>query len=141
MKTLTHFFVCLVALSGLVLVSPAFASLYDAAKIYKALNVKEVNLNPGIAGSSRTEKAIGGLSCIRSLLIAPGSKPSFACTVDNKNEDPKAIYSVLKVKEINVNPGIAGSSRLRKSVGGLTCEKSRSVYPGAPIDYQCQIAE
>lgn len=52
----------------------------DAA-IYEALNVEAEVLNPGIAGSSRTRKSVGGLVCYKSIVIVPGAKPSYSCTL------------------------------------------------------------
>lgn len=51
----------------------------------------------------------------------------------------EAIYTALNVKEVAVNPGFAGVSRLVKSVGGLTCEKAVVVYPNAKPSYSCTI--
>ena len=45
------------------------------------MKVKEVALNPGIVGASRTLKQAGGLSCIRSLIIYPNAKPTFECDI------------------------------------------------------------
>ena len=47
--------------------------------IYESLNIAEEVLNAGIAGSSRTRKAVGDLTCYRSMLIFPGSVPSYSC--------------------------------------------------------------
>lgn len=55
----------------------------DDAAIYNALNVEEVDLNPGIAGSRRTQKSIGGLTCTKSLTIVPRAKPSYSCSLAN----------------------------------------------------------
>mgnify|MGYP006898468617 CR=1 FL=1 len=55
----------------------------DDAAIYNALNVEEVDLNPGIAGSRRTQKSIGGLTCTKSLTIVPLAKPSYSCSLAN----------------------------------------------------------
>lgn len=58
------------------------ALAYNAEEIYSALDVVEVDLNPGIVGASRTEKAVGGLSCIRELIIVPNAVPAFDCTLN-----------------------------------------------------------
>ncbi len=142
MKSAIYFLVAATLLGvALVVAPPAFAVKYDPAKIYKALNVKEEILNPGIAGTSRRAKTVGGLSCYSSILVYPGAKATYTCAIDNKHEDHEAIYNALKVKEVATNPGIAGSSKMEKSVGGLTCDKSRVVYPGAPVSYACVMTE
>lgn len=53
----------------------------DDRAIYEALNVEEVDLNPGIAGSRRTQKSVGGLTCTKSLTIVPRAKPSYSCSL------------------------------------------------------------
>ncbi len=115
----------------------AFAGT-NAKAIYKVLKVKEVNVNPGIAGSYKLEKEIGNLVCHESGAIVPNAKPSFSCSL-GQNNNGKAIYQALAVKEINVNPGIAGSSKFEKSIGGLVCSKSLIIYPGAKPDYLCSL--
>jgi hypothetical protein len=55
----------------------------DDSAIYESLNVEEEVLNPGIAGSSRTRKSVGGLVCEKSTIIVPGSMPSYSCSLAN----------------------------------------------------------
>lgn len=112
---------------------------YNPQKIYEALNVKEVQLNPGIVGASRTLKAVANLECTRSLVVVPNAVPNYECTVnDNKKEDFRAIYKALKVKEVQVNPGMVGANRFQKSVGGLICEKSYAVVLKPVAHYTCE---
>jgi hypothetical protein len=114
---------------------------YDPSAIYGALKVKEKYLNPGIAGSSRTQKAVGGLVCIRSLLALPQAVPSFECQVDPAKQNFRSIYNALNAKEQFLNPGIAGSGRFLKLVGGLACMKSVLIVRRAKVEYDCVIAE
>lgn len=114
------------------------ASKNSAKQIYEALSVKEVNVNPGIAGSSNLEKSVGNLTCNKMTVIYPNAKPSYICSL-GQNNNAKAIYNALNVKEVNVNPGIAGSYRLQKKVGGLVCEKSAIVVPNARPEYICSL--
>ena len=53
----------------------------DDEAIFNALNAPEVYLNPGYAGVSRIQKSVGGLVCIRSLVIVPRAVPSYICTL------------------------------------------------------------
>ena len=121
--------------AGLLLVS-ANAFAYNAEDIYNALDVVAVDLNPGIAGSSRTEKAVGGLSCIRELIIVPDAVPSFDCMM-SKAISSEEIYNALDVVEVNLNPGIVGASRTEKAVGGLSCIKELVIVPEAVPSYDC----
>lgn len=57
-------------------------SLSPHGAIYEALNVEEEVLNPGMAGSSRTRKSVGGLVCEKSLVIVPGAKPNYSCVLN-----------------------------------------------------------
>lgn len=52
---------------------------------------------------------------------------------------PKDIYESLDVPEFHLNPGIAGISRIEKSVGGLTCIKSRTLIPSSEVTYECDL--
>ena len=106
--------------------------------IYNALTVRAVNVNPGILGSSRLEKSVGNLTCTMSTVIYPNAKPSYGCSL-GQNNNPKAVYNALNVKEVNMNPGIAGSYRLQKAVGGLVCEKSAIVVLNARPEYMCSL--
>ena len=49
--------------------------------IYNALKIKEVRLNPGIIGVGRFEKSVGGLSCVRSVVVVPNAVPTYECTM------------------------------------------------------------
>lgn len=53
----------------------------DDGAIYESLNVEEEVLNPGITGSSRTRKSVGGLVCEKSTIVVPGSMPSYSCSL------------------------------------------------------------
>ena len=109
----------------------------NAKAIYKALAVKAVVENAGIAGSSREIKSVGGLTCDKSRVIVPGAKASYGCSIEQSLVNAELIYKALKVKEVFMNPGIAGSSQVRKSIGGLTCDRSLVIYPGAVPSYSC----
>jgi hypothetical protein len=74
-----------------------------------------------------------GLSSVS--MARPSSGPGIP------NYDPSAIYGALKVKEKYLNPGIAGSSRTQKAVGGLACTKSVLIVRRAKVEYDCVIAE
>lgn len=50
--------------------------------IYNALNVKEVVLNPGITGASRTQKSVGGLVCEKTLIMVPNAVPTYSCSLN-----------------------------------------------------------
>jgi hypothetical protein len=63
--------------------SPAFAGTYSAKKIYNALKIEGVYLNPGIAGVSRKQKSVGGLTCIRAVVVYPNAVPTFTCELNN----------------------------------------------------------
>ena len=56
--------------------------LQDDEAIYKALNVEEVDLNPGIVGAFRRQKSVGGLVCIASAVVVPNAKTSYSCTLN-----------------------------------------------------------
>ena len=114
---------------------------YDPAAIYQALKVKEKNLNPGIAGSSRLQKSVGGLVCVRSTIVVPGAVPSYVCDTVPAKQNFRLIYNALDVEEQYLNPGIAGSGRFMKTVGGLTCEKSVLITRPVKVDYDCVIAQ
>lgn len=114
---------------------------YKPEAIYKALKVKAVNLNPGLAGSSLYQKSVGGLSCTRTLIIVPGAKPTYECAIDTTKENFEAIYKALKVKEEALNPGIVSVGRFQKSVGGLVCLRELIVVPNAKPTFECQIQE
>ncbi len=117
----------------------AFGYQYNPEKIYKALKVKETVLNPGIVGSSRTEKSVGGLICEKSVIIVPNAKPTYSCRTDDSQANFEAIYKAMDVKEKTLNPGIVGSSRKMKVAGGLVCIRSVIVVPNAKPQYECEI--
>lgn len=110
-----------------------------AEQIYNALDVEEVALNPGIVGASRTEKYVGGLSCIRSLIIVPDAEPTYDCTLEEKNLLSEEIYNALDVEEVALNPGIVGASRTEKSIGGLSCIRSLIIVPDAEPTFECTL--
>lgn len=58
------------------------ALLEGHAAIYEALIVEEEVLNPGIAGSSRTRKSVGGLVCEKSSVLVPGAQPHYSCVLN-----------------------------------------------------------
>ena len=113
-----------------------FTNAGDQA-IYKALNVEEIDLNPGIAGVGRFGKIVGGLKCERSQIVVPNAQVNYDCAYDVENSDDQAIYESLNVEAEILNAGIAGVSRTRKSVGDLTCYSSLLIYPGAETSYSC----
>lgn len=113
---------------------------YNAEEIYNALNVEAVPQNPGFAGQYRLLKSVGGLNC-ETYLIVGQEKPEFFCSIDNEKQNFGAIYKALNVKAEVLNPGIAGSYRAVKSVGGLTCVASKLALPKAKAKYDCQIQE
>ncbi|MBC7466347.1 MAG: hypothetical protein H7256_10175 [Bdellovibrio sp.] len=53
--------------------------------------------------------------------------------------NPGAIYEALNVEAVALNPGVAGVGHFRKTVGGLTCEKSTIIMPNAKPKYSCEI--
>ncbi len=114
------------------------ALAYNAEEIYSALDVVEVDLNPGIVGASRTEKAVGGLSCIRELIIVPDAIPTFDCAISKANS-AEEIYSALDVVEVDLNPGIVGASRTEKAVGGLSCIRELIIVPNAVPAFDCTL--
>jgi len=120
---------------------PNKASAYQPAQIYSALNVEEVDANPGVAGRRRTEKSVGGLTCSKELpaAITLKSKISFACEIDQDNVDFAEIYKALDVKETAANkPKVGGATIRQKSVGGLTCAKSTVAGPKMKVSYNCK---
>jgi hypothetical protein len=119
----------------------AAASKYNPEAIYGALNVKEVALNPGIVGASRLQKSVGGATCIRSLIIYPGAKPTFECSFDKKAQNFAMVYKALNVKEVQLNPGIVGVGRFSKDVGGLSCERSSTVVQHPVMTYTCKVSK
>ncbi len=133
--------IILTAIFAISATASASASKYNAEEIYSVLNVKEVALNPGIVGASRTQKSVGGLTCIRSRVVYPGAKAKFECQVNEKKENFEAIYKAMKVKEVALNPGIVGASRTLKQAGGLSCIRSLVIYPNAKPTFECDIAE
>lgn len=133
--------IILTALLAINATASAANSKYNAEEIYNALNVKEVVLNPGMVGSSRVQKSVGGLTCVRSKIVYPGAKAQFECQVNEKKENFEAIYKAMKVKETLLNPGIAGSSRTLKQAGGLSCYRSLLIFPNAKPTFSCEISE
>ncbi len=119
----------------------AAASKYNAELIYNALKVKEVVLNPGAVGASRLQKSVGGATCVRSLIIYPGAKPSYECAFDKKSQNFALVYQALNVKEVQLNPGMVGSSHFIKDVGGLSCERSSAVVMHPVTTYTCKVSK
>jgi len=113
---------------------------YNPQEIYDALTVSAVAENPGIAGVYRYVKSVGGLTCEKALMATQIS-PSYTCEIDQQTEDFGAIYNSLSVEAIQENPGFVGVYRAKKSVGGLTCESSKIVVPGAVVKYTCEMSE
>lgn len=101
----------------------------DAQAIYEALNVEAVHLNPGVAGSGRFGKSVGGLSCEMSRVIVPNAVAHYSCTLlaDGESDEVnhQAIFDALNVEPQYLNPGIAGRFRVRKQVGNLSCVTSQ----------------
>lgn len=113
---------------------------YNPEKIYKALKVAAIAENPGIAGSSRLVKSVGGLSCAKETMIIPNATPTYSCQIDQEQVNFEQIYKALRAKQVNLNPGIAGLGRIQKSVGGLTCIASTLIVPNAQTSYSCEIS-
>lgn len=109
--------------------------------IYDALRVQEMNITPeGLLGSVTFEKAVGGLSCQKVSVVVPNAVPAYSCSILLENRDDGAIYGAIDIQEVNVTPeGLAGSTTWEKSIGGLACQKSRVVYPGATPSYSCSV--
>ena len=59
-----------------------YMSANNDEAIYKALNVKEVALNPGIVGASHLQKSVGGLVCTKSTVIYPNAQPTYSCALN-----------------------------------------------------------
>lgn len=110
---------------------------FSAEEIYSSLAVHEVEVNPGIVGSSKKLKEVQGLACTRSMVVVPNAVPSYVCQWDADNNNAEEIYNALNVEAINLNPGIAGASRFEKSVGGLSCIRSLIIVPNATPEYEC----
>lgn len=116
-------------------------STYNPEKIYKALKVKAVAENAGIAGSSTLIKSVGGLSCAKETIIVPNAVPGYSCKIDQDQVNFESIYKALRTKVVNLNTGIAEFGHTQKSVGGLTCDASTSLAPQAKTSYVCKISE
>ncbi len=106
----------------------------NAKEIYEALKVKAVNLSPRY-GSVEFQKSVGGLVCTNNYSFGGGT---YKCTLRQNNNSEK-IYEALTVKPKHLNPGIAGSYRLGKLVGGLECVKSGVVYHSDEPEYTCTL--
>ena len=120
---------------------PHKVSDYQPAQIYGALNVDEVDVNPGVAGRRRSEKSVGGLTCSKELsaAITLKSKIIFACEINQEDVDFSAIYKSLDVKETTANkPKVGGPTIRQKAVGGLTCSKSTVAGPKMKVSYNCK---
>jgi hypothetical protein len=117
---------------------------YSAKKVYKALDVEELQAKGPIEGSYYV-KNVGGLNCSKTVTvnyIAKKTKTStsYECELAQKN-DAAAIYQVLKVKEVDANPGIVGAYKYEKTVGGtdkLKCSRSAVVVPNAVETVFCE---
>ncbi len=72
-------------------------------------------------------------------LIAQAGQENFGVGIGQYK--PEAIYKALKVKAVNLNPGIVGVGRFQKSVGGLVCLREQIVVPNAKPTFECQIQE
>lgn len=98
----------------------------EAQKIYDALNVEAVEVNPGIAGSMRLRKAVGGLTCEMSRVVVPNVVTYYNCELANEVEgvNHEAIFEALNVEAVHLNPGFAGKFRVRKVVANLSCTMS-----------------
>lgn len=115
---------------------------YNPQAIYKALKVQEVFVNPGIVGSRKSVKSIGGLNCTREEAIVLNPIPTYYCEIDQTLQNFEAIYNSLKkVKENVLNPGAVGVRQTEKFVGGLLCTRELIVVPNAIPTYNCQILE
>ena len=74
--------------------------------IYDALNVSEVYVTPpGTRGVGTYQKAVGGLSCMRSHVVAPNAPERFVCRLAADDRDDAAIYSALNVGRGQRDPG------------------------------------
>jgi len=110
------------------------AEKQDNKAIYEALNVPALNEDPDF-GSMDFVKKVGGLKCSQMYY---GEGFAYSCKL-SENNNAELIYKALDVEAVNLNPGIAGSYRLGKSVGGLECVKSSVVYPNAQPDFTCSL--
>lgn len=126
---------------SMILLSSAvsFGSSYNPKKIFKSLNVVAKIEDTGVGGPVTKVKSVGGLTCSSSKAVIPLAKEVFSCMVTEnaENVNAQAIYEALKVKEVALNPGIGGSYRVSKSVGGLVCIKSKAVVPDAQEEFTC----
>lgn len=112
---------------------------YDGEAIYNALDVPEMNMSENLLGASITEKSVGDLSCVKTLVIVPDATPSYECQLHESDDatSSQSIYEALDVIEESLNPGIAGAYNIQKSIGGLICQKSRLILPDAPEVFAC----
>ncbi len=71
---------------------PSFECSFDKkaqnfALVYQALNVKEVQLNPGIMGVGHFGKYVGGLSCERSSAVVQHPVTTYTCKVAKEKSE------------------------------------------------------
>jgi len=71
-----------------------------------------------------------------SLLVLINSSIALANMADNEE-----IYYAMLTEEFNPVPEAVGAVNYQKSVAGLTCTKSRAVYPGAEDRFNCHLSK
>ena len=126
-------------LASLLFAVPAHATApNEFDKIYKALDVKPKDVTGGRLGAVTMEKSVGGLVCTESHPVVPKPKPSYTCTLAQKN-NAAAIWNALKVEAEDQTDGRLGATTHTKSVGELDCTETKVVYPGAKPKYECDL--
>lgn len=120
--------------------TPVVDEVKQALEIYNALNVEEVDPTPGIVGATNRVKAVGGLTCRKTMGFGPrGVRTSATCEFKGRRSNKK-IYDALNVAAINVTPeGLMGSVTHQKAVGNLVCDSSMPVVPRAKAKYTCTL--
>ena len=110
-----------------------------AQSIYEALTigVDTEDLSAGALGKSRTQREVGGVSCVRSAVVYPGAEPSFECQfADELNSE--ATFRALNVESVMTTR--IGSHAVTKTVGPLVCTKSKPVVWHPKATYSCVLS-
>lgn len=109
-----------------------------ARKIYDALTigVDTEPVNPGFLGKSKTRREVGGVSCVKSVVVSPGAEPSYECFFDDELNG-EAVYRALNTERVGLTR--IGSHLVTKTAGPLNCTKSTPVVPNPKSHYSCAV--
>ena len=83
---------------------------------------------------------MGGLTCIRVQVVAPGAEAEFSCTLAQRKRDDQAIYEALDVAEENITPPqLDGGLMFKKQAGSLICIKQTIITFPPAEEFKCSL--